>query len=37
MLDKFDVIKNRFEEVSELISNPDIVSDRKKYIELSKE
>ena len=37
MLDKFDVIKNRFNEVSELISSPDIVSDRKKYIDLSKE
>ena len=37
MLDKFDVIKKRFEEVSELISSPDIVSDRKKFIDLSKE
>ena len=37
MLDKFDLIKNRFNEVSELISSPDIVSDRKKYIDLSKE
>ena len=31
MLDKFDLIKNRFNEISELISSPDIVSDRKKY------
>ena len=37
MLDKFDVIKKRFNEVSELISSPDIVSDRKKFIDLSKE
>ena len=37
MLEKFDVIKKRFEEVSDLISNPEIVSDRKKYIDLSKE
>ena len=37
MLDKFDVIKNRFNEVSELISLPETVSDRKKYIDLSKE
>ena len=35
MLDKFDVIKKRFEEVSKLISSPDVVSDRKKYIDLS--
>ena len=37
MLDKLDVIKNRFNEVSELISLPETVSDRKKYIDLSKE
>ena len=37
MLDKFDLIKDRFKEVSELISRPEIVSDRKKYIDLSKE
>ena len=37
MLDKFDLIKDRFNEVSELISRPEIVSDRKKYIDLSKE
>ena len=37
MLEKFDVVKKRFEEVSDLISNPEIVSDRKKYIDLSKE
>ena len=37
MLDKFAVIKSRFKEVSELISSPDIISDRKKYIDLSKE
>ena len=37
MLEKFGVIKKRFEEVSELISTPEIVSDRKKYIDLSKE
>ena len=37
MLDKFDLIKDRFNEVSELISRPEIVSDRKKFIDLSKE
>ena len=37
MLEKLDLIKDRFNEVSELISRPEIVSDRKKYIDLSKE
>ena len=37
MLEKFNVIKKRFEEVSDLISSPEIVSERKKYIDLSKE
>ena len=37
MKDKFQIIKNRFDEVSDLIIQPDIINDRKKYIELNKE
>ena len=37
MLDKLNLIKQRFDEVSDLIIQPDIISDQKRYIELSKE
>ena len=37
MLDKLDAIKNRFDEVSELIVDPNIISDMKQYIQLNKE
>lgn len=37
MLDKLNFIKQRFDEVSDLIIQPDIMSDQKRYIELSKE
>ncbi len=37
MKDKFQIIKNRFDEVSDLIIQPDIINDRKKYVELNKE
>ena len=37
MLDKLNYIKQRFDEVSDLIIQPDIMSDQKRYIELSKE
>tara|TARA_B100000963_G_scaffold60279_1_gene48209 strand:+ start:133 stop:1203 length:1071 start_codon:yes stop_codon:yes gene_type:complete len=37
MLDKLEAIKNRFDEVSELIVNPNIISDMKQYIQLNKE
>jgi len=36
-LERLQGIKNRFHEVSELITNPNIVSDMKKYIQLNKE
>ncbi len=36
-LEKLQGVKNRFHEVSELITNPNIVSDMKKYIQLNKE
>ena len=37
MLEKLDIIKQRFEEVSDLIIQPDIISDQKRYIQLNKE
>ncbi len=37
MLDKLEAIKNRFDEVSELIVDPKIISDMKQYIQLNKE
>ena len=37
MLDKLNFIKQRFDEVSDLIILPDIMSKQKRYIELSKE
>ena len=37
MLDKLEAIKNRFDEVSELIIDPNIISDMKQYIQLNKE
>ena len=37
MLEKLEAIKARFEELSVALSNPEIVSDNKKYKQLSKE
>jgi peptide chain release factor 1 len=37
MLDRLNIFKQRFDEVSDLIIQPDIISDQKRYIELSKE
>ena len=37
MLDKLEAIKERFDEVSQLIVNPEIISDMKQYIQLNKE
>ncbi len=37
MLDKLHVVKQRFDEVSDLIIQPDIISDQKRYIKLNKE
>ena len=37
MLDKLHIIKQRFDEVSDLIIQPDIMSDQKRYISLNKE
>lgn len=37
MLDKLEAIKERFDEVSQLIVDPEIISDMKQYIQLNKE
>ncbi|NJX15649.1 peptide chain release factor 1 [Tamlana crocina] len=37
MLEKLQIIKQRFDEVSDLIIQPDIISDQKRYIELNRE
>ena len=37
MLEKLKLVENRFAELGELIIQPDIISDQKKYIQLSKE
>ena len=37
MIDQLESIKERFEEVSQQIMMPEIVSDQKKYTKLSKE
>ncbi|WP_298145838.1 peptide chain release factor 1 [Flavobacterium sp.] len=37
MLDRLQYIKQRFDEVSDLIIQPDVISDQKRYIALNKE
>ena len=37
MIDKLNIIKQRFDEVSDLIIQPDIISEQKKYIQINKE
>ena len=37
MLEKLKLVENRFAELEKLIIQPDIISDQKKYIQLSKE
>lgn len=37
MLDKLNIVKQRFEEVSDLIIQPDIIADQKRYVKLNKE
>ena len=37
MLDKLRIVKQRFDEVSDLIIQPDILSDQKRYIKINKE
>ena len=37
MLDKLKIVKQRFDEVSDLIIQPDIIKDQKHYIQINKE
>ncbi|MRT17083.1 peptide chain release factor 1 [Vitellibacter sp. q18] len=37
MLERLQIIKQRFDEVGDLIIQPDIISDQKRYIQLNKE
>ncbi|MFC4219534.1 peptide chain release factor 1 [Flagellimonas marina] len=37
MLDKLNIVKQRFDEVADLIIQPDIISDQKRYVKLNKE
>ena len=37
MLDKLNIVKQRFDEVNDLIIQPDIIADQKRYIKLNKE
>jgi len=37
MLEKLQIVKQRFDEVSDLIIQPDIITDQKRYIRLNKE
>ncbi len=37
MLDKLAFVKQRFDEVSDLIIQPDIIADQKRYVQLNKE
>ncbi len=37
MLDRLNIFKQRFDEVSDLIIQPDIITDQKRYVQLNKE
>ena len=37
ILEKLEGVKLRFEEVGQLITDPDVINDMKKYIKLNKE
>ena len=37
MLEKLQIIQQRFDEVSDLIIQPDIIADQKRYVQLNKE
>ncbi|MEZ4778342.1 MAG: peptide chain release factor 1 [Flavobacteriaceae bacterium] len=37
MLEKLQIIKQRFDEIGDLIIQPDVISDQKRYIQLNKE
>ena len=37
LTEKIDIVKKRYDEIYQMISNPDIIADQKKYIQLNKE
>ncbi|MFM1879076.1 MAG: hypothetical protein RLZZ241_1942 [Bacteroidota bacterium] len=37
MLDKLNIVKQRFDEISDLIIQPDVIADQKRYVQLNKE
>ena len=37
MLERLDIVKQRFDEVSDLIIQPNIIADQKRYVQLTKE
>ena len=37
MLDKLQIVKQRFDEVNDLIIQPDIIADQKRYVQLNRE
>ena len=37
LLEKLDGLVSRFEEVSTLITDPDVIADQKRYVKLTKE
>ncbi|MFC5044466.1 peptide chain release factor 1 [Aquimarina hainanensis] len=37
MIDKLNIVKQRFDEVNDLIIQPDVIADQKRYIKLNKE
>lgn len=37
MLDRLNIVKQRFDEISDLIIQPDVISDQKRYVALNKE
>ena len=37
LLEKIEIVEKRYDEIYEMISNPDIIADQKKYIQLNKE
>ena len=37
MLEKIQIIKQRFDEINDLIIQPDVISDQKRYIQINKE
>ena len=37
LTEKIDIVKKRYDEIYQMISNPQIIADQKKYIELNKE